>query len=118
MKLVKKFKAVLLVFTLVVCTTGTMSVNAAERHIVPGTESDPQYCTNIYRTYAHSGYYSSIAMGNHLISGATYCQITGLIYYHSIRCSSCGAQLATKQTIQCTTEHSKCGTRVVNHPAY
>ena len=79
---------------------------------------DPQKrCNNTYRTYDHTGYQTSMTQGTHQLSDGSSCFITSLVYKHSVTCSSCGAKIANP-IYPCTTEHSKCGNRTVNHTGY
>ncbi|MDE7211756.1 MAG: hypothetical protein K2O03_09980, partial [Lachnospiraceae bacterium] len=59
MKMLRKLKAGVLIFALLISTARLACVSAADGHLVPGTGSGTgkpeQNCNNTYRTYSHIG---------------------------------------------------------------
>lgn len=107
-RLVKKVAAAAMAVAMTFATVpmGVM----AEDHTRPDGKGP---CNNTYRSYTHIGYQTSIAQGSHQTSEGP-CIMTGLVYIHNITCSSCGKDFGIS-TYACTTEHSQCGSRTVNH---
>lgn len=111
LRILKKAAAGLLVMAMTVAVAVPTGVRADHKR------PDGGICDNTVRTYNHLNYVTSQVQGSHLATGGYTCIITGLVYYHTIVCSSCKTQVGAS-SYACTTVHSKCGTQIVNHPAY
>ncbi len=98
----------------VAMTMGALPAGVKAEHTNPKTGGQ---CNNTYVSYDCLSYITSMSQGSHVISGGIACFITGLVFNHKISCSSCGAYLS-RNSYACTVEHSKCGSRIVNHPGY
>ncbi len=109
-KLLKKVAAAAMAMAMTFATV-PMGVMAAH------TRPDGRICDNTIRSYECGKYVTNMSQGSHTATGGYVCLISGLVYEHTIRCSSCKTVTGTS-SYTCTIAHSKCGTKIVNHPAY
>ena len=121
LKKIKKMKVMFMAIALVVVATALTSP-AVVSYATDDTELPDHYtkegygCNNTYRIYTHTGFSRSNPAYTHVLSDGRTCYASRLIYLHRVECSSCHYILNTNAAGECTEEHSKCGTHIVNEP--
>lgn len=109
-KLLKKVAAAAMAMAM---TFATVPMGAIAAHTA-GNYDDGRLCDNTYRTYSHTASIGVTSGGTHLTSEGITCSISIYTFTHSVRCSVCNHYFYA-QTWGCTTVHSKCGTRIIDH---
>ncbi|MDE6874978.1 MAG: hypothetical protein K2P87_11035 [Lachnospiraceae bacterium] len=109
----KKLRKAMVLVLAALMTMAAVPAGTKADHALP--DGSGGRCDNTYRKYVCGAYITSVSQGSHVISGGISCFITGLVHHHSIYCNSCNAYLSSN-AYACTVEHSKCGSRIINHP--